>query len=198
MANEVQQNKVPARNSVDARSFVDTVKKEALQKNDGVKYRISGITFILMLIVAGLFDLLSFPLISNFVVVVASVVFALWWKLLGIKLISGRKTITYLTTHAIEHIPVLSIFPGIMLGVSIMFLITRAEDRTGINLSGKLKEGLSQKTSTARNKGNIEQGTNKAPSRQKQQTAARSETGAKARAKTSIKLPETTRTPKDN
>lgn len=123
---------------VPARKYQTTAVQESGQNKK--KYRISNITFILMLFVALILDILSLiPAINVVTLLVGGILFTFWWWKLGLGLIDIKKIINLSIAFIVEIIPVISLLPGILAAVVVMFVISRFEDKTGVVVSGALK-----------------------------------------------------------
>lgn len=125
------------------------------------KHKISGVEFGFMLGVAALFDAVSVVPVLNFAsLVVGGGTFALWFYSKGMGLISPKKLAVWVAGGLIEAIPAISVFPSFIVGVIIMFSISRAEDVTGITIPlskgvrfggrGEIKGGRSKTRKLAR------------------------------------------------
>lgn len=101
--------------------------------------RISSTSAALMVATALLFDVISIiPVVGQAIADVGSfVVFLIWFLILGLPLVSPKKLLTTLVAYIIEFIPAISALPAITAGVIIMIVISRAEDKTGIQLLDK-------------------------------------------------------------
>jgi len=113
------------------------------------KYRVSRKAFIWMLIFAIILDLISLiPAINVITLGVGAVLFGIWWWKLGLGLINPKKVVTYGVTAIVEAIPIVSWLPGLTVGVIVIFIYSRIEDKTGIKLPSKfaLKTQLPTKT----------------------------------------------------
>jgi len=99
------------------------------------EYRIKTGTFIAMLIIALILDLISLiPAANDVTLIIAGILFGLWWWKLGLGLINLRKVGTYILSALIEAVPILAILPAVMFAVIVMFVISRTEDKTGLSL----------------------------------------------------------------
>lgn len=87
------------------------------------------IELFLMLLVAGIFDLISLIPVLNFVVwVFAWLTFWFWFKMKGISLITDKKRLlTVGGVSLIEIIPAISILPSWIALVVIIYSINKAE-----------------------------------------------------------------------
>lgn len=113
------------------------------------KERITNITASLMIATAFIFDIISaFPIGGQLVADTGStVVFLIWFLILGLPLLSPRKILTYAGAFIISIIPVISALPEITLAIVIFILITRTEDKLGVQVLSK--KGLSNPSSIA-------------------------------------------------
>lgn len=107
------------------------------------KYRIGTLATLLLIAVAGIFDLLTLiPFVGDFISWIfwfcASVYF---WKI-GMGLVNGRRLATLAISIVIELIPAIQWLPGILAGIIAIIIMTRVEDRTGISLNPLQKTGI--------------------------------------------------------
>jgi hypothetical protein len=153
------------------------------------KHKISVSMFIAMLVVAAILDLISLiPGINIIVLGIGGAIFALWWWKLGLGLINPKKVVTYALGGVIEFIPIVSMLPGILFMAISMFVITRAEDATGINVTSQFSVGKKKPSRRSLQSGarkNIAAGTQVTNNKEE----ARSKTNTIARSKSHVKLP---------
>ncbi len=100
------------------------------------KYRIGILAIIVLVVLAGIFDLLTLiPFVGDFLGwffwVLASIYF---WKI-GMGLINGKRLATMAISIIIELIPAVQWLPGILAGIIAIIVMTRIEDKTGISLN---------------------------------------------------------------
>ncbi len=114
----------------------------------GQKYkRISKASAFLLIVVAVVFDLLELlvdwipvvgQIISAFFDVVATIIFAIWFMMLGVGLSNVKATTRFWVTNFIEWLPIPMLDFGILtLGIILMITNTWAEDTIGIGLPTK-------------------------------------------------------------
>ncbi len=128
-----------------------TVVEEENLGPEKTHYRIKIWVFLLMLIVATILDLISIiPAANEVTLIIAGILFPIWWWFLGLGLVDFKKILSYAITIGVEVIPGLSALPGILFSVIAVFIMSRTEDKLGITLIPKLKLG---KTKLARKKG---------------------------------------------
>lgn len=101
--------------------------------------KISNTTGALMVATAGILDLISIiPVVGQALASVGSfVIFLIWFLILGLPLVTPKKLLTTLSAYVIEIIPAISALPAITVGVILMIVLTRAEEKTGIQLLDK-------------------------------------------------------------
>jgi hypothetical protein len=107
------------------------------------KYRISTSASFLLIVTALIFDVLTLiPIVGDFLGplfwILASVYF---WKI-GMGLVNGRKLAVTIISLVIELIPVAQELPAIVLGIIVIIVMTRVEDKTGISLNPMKKPGV--------------------------------------------------------
>lgn len=105
--------------------------------------RITNTSAFLMVGTAIVFDLISIvPVIGQAVAVVGSaIVFLIWFLILRLPLISPKKLLTIALSYLGESVPAISVLPLITLGVILMIVFTRAEDKLGIRVLDKVGAG---------------------------------------------------------
>lgn len=106
-----------------------------------VRYRVSNVSLGFMLALAVVFDLLQFLLTLTVVGAlftllfgfVGFIIYAIWFLILGVNYIQGRKAAaklgTLIATWVVEFMPLLNALPSMTVGVLLIALISRAEDR---------------------------------------------------------------------
>lgn len=104
--------------------------------------RLSKLDIILMIVVAIILDVVS--IIPVLGIVLAYLIFGIWFYMKDIPLISFKKIMTYAGTLIGESIAAFSIGPWITIGVIFIITITVAEDKTGLSLSPSIKRKLSK------------------------------------------------------
>ena len=99
------------------------------------KYRMGSTGIVITLILATLADLLSLiPLIGDAVGPIFWVCISLYlWKI-GCGLLNPRRLITEIISLGIEIVPVLQALPSIFIGMIIIIVFIRLEDKTGLKL----------------------------------------------------------------
>lgn len=127
------------------RKQLDTATSIAKQgMGGGVNYRISILASVLLVVLAGIFDILSLiPFVGDFIGplfwIIASIYF---WKI-GMGLMNGRKLAVTLVSMAAEMVPVVQELPALMVGITVIIVMTRIEDKTGLTLN-PMKKGVTQ------------------------------------------------------
>ena len=97
-----------------------------------VNYRISIFASIILIMCAGVFDLLSLiPLVGDFLGPLFWAVASLYFWKAGLGLINARKLAVTLVSMAGEMIGL----PFLMVGVVVIIAMTRIEDKTGLSLN---------------------------------------------------------------
>ncbi len=111
----------------------------------GVKYRISIVSAILLVLFAGFFDILSLiPFVGDFVGPLFWVVASLYFWKIGLGIVNGRRLAVGLISMIAELIPVVQEFPSLMVGISAVIIMTRIEDKTGLSLNPLKKPGVTE------------------------------------------------------
>ena len=104
--------------------------------------RIDNIIAGLMIFTALIFDVLSIiPWVNIITDIAAILLFGLWFMLLGVGFMNPRRIATWATAGIIEAIPILSILPGITVGVAATIFMVKLEDKTGLKIPGKVGGG---------------------------------------------------------
>ncbi len=108
-----------------------------------INYRISGGMSAILILLAGLADLLTLvPFVGDVVGplfwILASVYF---WKA-GLGLVNGRRLATTIVSTVIELVPGAQAFPAILGGIIAVIAMVRIEDKTGISLTPPKKVGV--------------------------------------------------------
>ncbi len=97
--------------------------------------RIKTWVFCAMLIVAIILDLVSLiPAANDITLVIAGILFGLWWWKLGLGFLNLKKIITYSLSVIVEAVPILAVLPAVTLAVVVTFVISRGEDKLGISI----------------------------------------------------------------
>jgi len=114
-----------------------------MEDKQPINYRISGGMSTILILLAGLADLLTLiPFVGDVVGplfwVLASIYF---WKA-GLGLVNGRRLATTVVSTVIELIPAAQAFPAILAGIIAVIVMVRIEDRTGISLTPAKKVGV--------------------------------------------------------
>jgi hypothetical protein len=101
------------------------------------KHRIGNGEIVMLLVFALIFDLISLiPFVNIAVVIVAQSLMALFFSMHGVNVLSKRRAIPYILGWIIEIIPAISAIPAITIETIIMIVLTRIEDKTGIDPAG--------------------------------------------------------------
>lgn len=99
------------------------------------KNRIGNSELFLLIPFAVACDLFSLiPGINIAVVIVAQFLLALFFRIHKVNVLSKKRLVTFIIATIAEAIPVLSILPALTVETIIMVMITRAEDKTGIQV----------------------------------------------------------------
>jgi len=104
--------------------------------------RVSAVSATLMICTAIIFDLVSLiPLINIITGALALLTFGMWFIIKDVSLVSPSRLTTGLLAGIIEVYPVLSMLPATTIGVIIVIISSRFEDKTGVKvpLSAKPK-----------------------------------------------------------
>lgn len=103
------------------------------------KNRIGNSELFMLIPFAVVFDLLSLiPGVNVVVVVIAQFLLALFFRIHKVNVLSKKRLVTFIIATIAEAIPVLSILPALTIETIIMVAITRAEDKTGIQVPGNI------------------------------------------------------------
>lgn len=109
------------------------------------KKRINAITAGAMIFVALALDLSGLlldtlfffaPIFGFIISFIAWILFAIWFLLLGIGLLSARRLAAFGSGIVIEAVPVLNMLPGITVSVVAIIIMVKLEDRLGVKLPG--------------------------------------------------------------
>lgn len=108
---------------------------------EGKPQRIDNITAGLMITVAVVFDLISLiPVVNIISAVAATLIFGLWFLLLGIGFANPKRIATWATGLLVEAIPFLSILPGLTIAVAVTIFMIKLEDKTGLKIPAVVKK----------------------------------------------------------
>lgn len=113
------------------------------------KERINTTNASLMIGTALILDVISAaPIVGQIVADVGSfVIFLIWFLILGLPLLSPKKITVYAVSFVVSIVPVLSALPEITLAIVAFILITRAEDKLGVQVLSR--KGLTNPTAIA-------------------------------------------------
>lgn len=96
-------------------------------------YRLGWGAIIALLAVAGIGDLISLiPLAGDVVAPIFWVVVAVYLYMKGFGLMNPGRLVTELVSMAAEMVPGIQEFPALLLGTALVIILTRLEDRTGV------------------------------------------------------------------
>lgn len=109
------------------------------QQQEKKESKISDTAAALMIATAIILDIISIiPVVGQaFADVGSFVIFLIWFLILGLPLVTPKKLLTMLSAYIIELVPAISALPAITVGVILMIALTRAEEKTGIQLLSK-------------------------------------------------------------
>ncbi len=109
-----------------------------MQNNTPAPVRIPNDVFMNMIKVAVVLDIIgAIPALNVIVTACAAILFNIWWWKRGLGLISGKKIAQRFIPIVLEFIPFVSILPSIVTMVIVVFAVSRAEEKSGISLTGK-------------------------------------------------------------
>lgn len=115
------------------------------------KERISTTETVGLVAFALICDVLSFIPVANIIIaMIAPIIFGLAFYLNGISLISPKKAMTAGLSLIVEMVPVLSSLPAYTAGVLVIIYLTNVEDKTGVNLTGKLSAKAKMNNASAK------------------------------------------------
>lgn len=108
---------------------------ESASSGNSQKKRISGLTAIGLLAVAGIFDLINWIPIVNYIATVGeTLVFGFWFWSLGLGWKNPRVLASGAVGIIISAIPALSALPETILSVAVIIGLVTAEDKLGIKI----------------------------------------------------------------
>lgn len=107
-----------------------------MEEAQKIEYRIDNKTVWLMIAVAIFFDIISLIPVANVAAVIfGGGTFGLWFYFKGLGLVSPKKIAVWGSNLLAESfLAVSTVWPGFMVGVIIMIIISRTEDKTGLSL----------------------------------------------------------------
>ena len=106
------------------------------------KQRITFGTGLLMLITAGIFDLLDLiPFLNIVITVAATSTFLFWFVMKGVSIVNPKRIVTTAVASIAQVFPVVSWIPAWIAYVIIVWVMTTFEDKTGIKLAPGLGGG---------------------------------------------------------
>ncbi len=124
------------------RKDIDLTKNIAkLATGGNVQYRISLGAAAILTAFGGLCDLVSLiPFVGDLVGFIFWIIAGIYLWRKGIGLFSGRKLATLLVTETIKIIPILQELPSLTVGIVLVIVMTRIEDKTGFSLNPLKKQ----------------------------------------------------------
>lgn len=106
------------------------------EENRKTKYRIGTLAIVLLVALAGIFDLLSLiPFVGDFVGPIFWIIASIYFWEAGLGFVNGRRLAVSAISMVAELIPVVQGLPAILAGIIAIIVMTRVEDKTGISLN---------------------------------------------------------------
>lgn len=162
---------------------------------NGANSRVGNGWFAIWIILAAFLDLITLiPFFGDFLepIFLFSFIFFLWKK--GCGILNVQRIATELATLAIKLVPALQELPATVLGVVIVILLVRFEDKTGIKFAGAISKGGLATLNPVQGPAN--QGGIRAP--QTDMRRPLNESGRREPQETSTARPTATATPQEN
>ncbi len=104
-------------------------------KKDKQKERITTTTAMLMVGLAIFFDILSIiPVVNWFTAIAAWLCFFIWFAVLEVRFMTIKRALPAIISFIVELVPILSIIPGLTLGIIVIIIMIKLEDKTGIKI----------------------------------------------------------------
>lgn len=110
-----------------------------MQDKVKIKYRVGLISIFSLICLALLFDLALIPILQNIAAGIYWIIAGTWLWMRDVSSFKMRQFIPEISSFLIEQIPALQTFPFLTLGIAIVIILTRLEDKTGISI-GSLKD----------------------------------------------------------
>ncbi|HEY9583862.1 MAG TPA: hypothetical protein VJI66_02790 [Candidatus Paceibacterota bacterium] len=106
------------------------------EQNKKVNYRIGALAIVLLVALAGIFDLLSLiPFVGDIVGPIFWIIASIYFWKAGLGLVNGKRLATAAISLIAELIPAVQELPMILAGIVAIIIMTRIEDKTGISLN---------------------------------------------------------------
>ena len=107
------------------------------------QYRISMAMSVILIAIAGIFDLTTaIPFIGSFMGPLFWVIAGIYFWVKGMGIVNGKRLVVSGTSFILELFPGIQIAPTLIGGIIIILLITRIEDKTGLSIVKPLKKGV--------------------------------------------------------
>ena len=104
--------------------------------NSSKKSKIGLISAIMLIVLALLFDLMSFiPIIGNIMTWIFWVIISVYFWFIGMGVVNNKRIVIAISSGIIESIPFISWVPSITVGMIAIILMSVFEDKTGISLN---------------------------------------------------------------
>jgi hypothetical protein len=114
-----------------------------MEEKGPVNYRVSIGMSIILIGIAGIFDLFSIiPLVGSIMAPIfwVGVGAYLWTK--GVGFLGWKKIASICISFLIELFPFLQTLPGLVAGIIAVLLVIRTEDKTGLSIVKPMKKGV--------------------------------------------------------
>ncbi|MDO8430591.1 MAG: hypothetical protein Q7S72_01205 [Candidatus Taylorbacteria bacterium] len=107
------------------------------------QYRIGIGMSVVLILIAGFFDLLSLiPFVGTVMGTVFWVIAGVYLWTKGVSFFSGRKLAITAISYVAELIPVIQELPMLVAGIIGVLLVLRIEDKTGMSIAKPMKTGI--------------------------------------------------------
>lgn len=109
--------------------------------------KISNTAAALMIVVGIVFDLVGMvPILGSITSGIgAPLIFGMWFVMLGVPLLTPKKVASWGLSWIVEIIPALgNVLPLVTVGVALVIIIDRVEEKTGFNVTGLVKGNVTK------------------------------------------------------
>lgn len=113
------------------------------EKKPKVNYRIGMFSSVVLICIAGFFDILTLiPGLGDILGIVFWTIASVYLYTKGVGMFSGKKIATSAISFVVELIPAIQALPALTAGIIAVLLIIRIEDKTGMSIVKPMKKGV--------------------------------------------------------
>jgi hypothetical protein len=108
-----------------------------------IQYRISMGMSVLLIALAGIFDLATtIPFVGTIMGPLFWIIVGIYFWTKGMGVVNGRRLAVSGVSFVAELIPAIQALPTLIVGIIIILLIVRIEDKTGLSIVKPIKKGV--------------------------------------------------------